>query len=272
MSEESSIESKSIDGIFMELSNNTRCSMLLNLMSEPMRLSTLAYKIGISIQDAHRNISRLIRAGMVVKSNDGKFILTEYGRLISYELSYFIFLNEFKPFMHRYTLSHIPNRFMHRLNVLSECRIIYGVSSVLEKLKSLERNAREYFNIIVAQAWYEEGLILLDLIEQGVDVRMVLSSYTLLPKEIHESDISKSLIDNSKHGRMRCRFIDHVGTALYISESQAAMVPITHSMEFDMNLLLISDDEGFYSLCSDIFEYYWDNSTTVDSNRLRVVG
>ncbi len=260
-----------LEKIFLELASATRCAILLKLSNSPMRLSSIARELNISIQDAHRNMMRLVNAGIVVKNPDSKFTLTEYGRLIVNELSYFRFLSNLKALMGRYTLSHLPRRFMIRLGELTNCKIINGVSSVLEKLKMLESNAREYLNIIVAQAWYDEGNIILDLVEKGVDIRIILTGRTLFPKEIFESDIVKRIHYHDKKGNIKSRFIDHTAIALYISETQAGIIPLTHDMNFDMNVLLISNDESFHTFCSDIFNYYWHRSSILDTNKINVI-
>jgi predicted transcriptional regulator len=260
-----------LEKIFLELASATRCAILLKLSNSPMRLSSIARELNISIQDAHRNMMRLVNAGIVVKNPDSKFTLTEYGRLIVNELSYFRFLSSLKALMGRYTLSHLPRRFMIRLGELTNCKIINGVSSVLEKLKMLESNAREYLNIIVAQAWYDEGNIILDLVEKGVDIRIILTGRTLFPKEIFESDIVKRIHYHDKKGNIKSRFIDHTAVALYISETQAGIIPLTHDMNFDMNVLFISNDESFHTFCSDIFNYYWHRSSILDTNKINVI-
>ncbi len=260
-----------LEKIFLELASSTRCAILLKLSNSPMRLSSIARELNISVQDAHRNMIRLVNAGIVVKNPDSKFTLTEYGRLIVNELSYFSFLSNLRTLMGRYTFSYLPRRFMNRLNELTNSKIVKGVSSVLEKLKMLESNARERLNIIAAQAWYDEGNIILDLVEKGVDIRIILTGRTLFPKEIFESDIVKRIHYHDKKGNIKSRFIDHTAIALYMSDTQAGIIPLTHDMNFDMNVLLISDDESFYTFCSDIFNYYWHRSSILDTNKINVI-
>ncbi len=266
-----SIEYDMLEEIFIELASSTRCAMISKLSNSPMRLSSIARDLNISIQDAHRNITRLVNAGIVVKNSDARFALTEYGRMIVYELFYFQFLTRVKELMNRYTLSYLPRRFMSRLNELAYCRIVKSVSPVLEKLKALESNASEYLNIIVAQAWYEEGNIILDLVEKGADIRIILTGNTVFPREIFDSNIVRRIYVYDRKGGIACRFIEHTGVALYITESSAAMMPLTHDMGFDMNILLISDDEPFHSLCMDIFNYYWSRSSILDASKIKVV-
>ncbi len=266
-----SIEYDMLEEVFIELASSTRYAIISKLSNSPMRLSSIARDLNISIQDAHRNITRLVNAGIVVKNADAKFALTEYGRIIAYELSYFQFLTKIRGLMNRYTFSYLPMRFRSRLNELAYCKIVKSVSSVLEKLKALESSAREYLNIIVAQAWYEEGNIILDLVEKGVDIRIILTGETVFPREIFDSDVVRRIHEYDRKGSITCRFVEHVGVALYITESSAAMMPLTHDMGFDMNILLIGDDEPFHSLCVDIFNYYWGRSSTLDVSKIKVV-
>jgi predicted transcriptional regulator len=80
--------------IFMELASETRCHILLMLDEQPRRANELATKLNLTVQEAHRNTTRLMEAGIIRKSADGSFSITEYGKIITRQISYFQFLRE----------------------------------------------------------------------------------------------------------------------------------------------------------------------------------
>jgi predicted transcriptional regulator len=66
--------------LFLELASELRCSILISVSRNPSKLSYLARELGSTVQDIHRNVNRLMVAGLV-RREDGKIHLTEYGGL-----------------------------------------------------------------------------------------------------------------------------------------------------------------------------------------------
>ena len=73
---------KGAGSLFFELAGNLRLSMLSKFRERPYRLSHLATELNATMQETHRNITRLIEAGMVLKDSDGQHMLTPYGKTI----------------------------------------------------------------------------------------------------------------------------------------------------------------------------------------------
>ncbi|MDQ3971995.1 MAG: transcriptional regulator, partial [Thermoproteota archaeon] len=70
------------ESLFFELAGELRLSILIRLKRNNYRLSKLASEIDATMQEAHRNIARLVDSGLVRKYNDGEFALTPYGKII----------------------------------------------------------------------------------------------------------------------------------------------------------------------------------------------
>ena len=58
---------------------------------KPAKLSSLARELDTTVQDVHRNVNRLMTTGLVRKK-DGSLHLTEYGRIVTNQILYFIFM------------------------------------------------------------------------------------------------------------------------------------------------------------------------------------
>lgn len=245
--------------LLYELASYTRLSIMHELNSRgEMRLGEIARALNLTMQEAHRNIARLVNSGLVVKNNNGLFALTEYGRLVTRQLGYFGFIVRNRDHLLRsYSLAGVPDALINRLGDLADCKMVHGVSAVLEKLKALESRAEEYLRIIVAQAWYEEGRILIDRLSNGVNVMLIITSSTIIPREILESDIPRTLRRFEADGMLHTKVVRRVGAALYISEKEAGLILPNHSGIFDMNLLFIGYDR-FHGWCNDLFMHYWN--------------
>jgi len=99
-----------VSEIFLELANETRCDILLLLMNNPHRPTEISKKLDITIQETHRNTSRMTEADLISKDSNGFFNLTDYGKIISEQISYFIFFNLNKKFFKNHTVGKIPSK------------------------------------------------------------------------------------------------------------------------------------------------------------------
>ncbi|MFN4335970.1 MAG: helix-turn-helix transcriptional regulator [Candidatus Nitrosocaldus sp.] len=247
--------------LLYELASPNRLAILYELSRRrELRLGEVARILNLTMQETHRNMARLVDAGLVAKNTNGRFILTEYGMLTTRQLNYFRFIAKHMDLLRSYTLTRVPSLFMNRLGELVNCRVVHGVSVVLEKLKALEAGAEEYINIIVAQAWYEEGKILIEKLNSGINIRMILTNSTIVPKEIIDSGIPKTMHGFKLKGVLQIRIVESAGVAVYATERQAGFMLPNLSGIFDMNMLFLSEDKYFHAWCSDLFMYYWNNA------------
>ncbi len=191
----------SVADIFIELSSETRCKILLMLAEKRHRSTEISKKIDMSIQETHRNTARMTKARLLVKDSDGFFNLTNYGRVITNQISYFEFFRENKTFFEEHTVGKIPQKFIQRIGSLKNCQIISNVTVVLERLKKLESLTHNELKIMVNQAWGEEGKIVTACVQRGVKVRGIMGKDTIFPKELIEFAKKKYFRIRPRHGR-----------------------------------------------------------------------
>jgi predicted transcriptional regulator len=256
--------------IFMELASETRCSMLLMLDEQPRRANELAKKLNLTVQEAHRNTTRLLEAGIIEKSSDGLFALTEYGRIIMTQISCFQFLKTHRQFFKDHTLGDIPAKFIQRIGALENCKVISGVTAIFEKLKKLESGANENLKIMVSQAWPEEGRILVDRATHGIKVRALVGRNTVFPKEVVESVVKEIQALPSK-ADLENRMVDKVSVALYLADNQSGVMFANSKGDVDMGTLFVSDDPVFNEWCFDLFSYTWEHSKPFDVYKTKIV-
>jgi predicted transcriptional regulator len=270
-------DSSPVSDIFSELASETRCAILLSLDRKPSRVSSLARELEVSVQDAFRNINRLLDAGFVRRGLDpsgggtsGAFQLTELGRLVVKQIPYFAVLNKHQKLFKDHTLSDIPQKFIQRIGVLHNCDVIENVTPVFEKLKKLESAAKEYLKIMVSQAWPEEGRIVTDRATNNVDVWTIIGSNTVFPREVIEN-VRPSIIDMQKFGKIKGKMLEKVNIALYISDSQSAIMLPNTKGEVDMSMLLVSNDPMVGEWCLDIFNHMWERAGPEMIDKTRII-
>jgi predicted transcriptional regulator len=256
--------------LFMELASELRCSILMSVSRNPAKLSSLARELDTTVQDVHRNVNRLMIARLV-RREDGEIHLTEYGRVVTKQIPYFIFMKKHAKYFEEHTLGDIPEKFLQRIGVLEKCEFVRSVAAVMERLKKLESDAKKQLRIMVSQAWAEEGRIIIELSMHGVQVLSIVGKNTIMPKEIVES-IGRSIEKMPANQKMQTKLVEKVDIALYISDEPAAAAMFPNmSGEIDMGAIFIGSDPAFYEWCNDLFDHYWERGGYFDVRKTTVV-
>src|ERR671929_1102241 len=101
--------------LFFELAGDLRLSMLMKLTQKQYRLSQLATELDATMQEAHRNMTRLIESGLVLKDSEGDLVLTAYGRTVVTIIPSYDFLYRNRDFFLDHSLGDLPPKFVQRM-------------------------------------------------------------------------------------------------------------------------------------------------------------
>jgi predicted transcriptional regulator len=256
--------------LFMELGSEIRCSMLVSLNKAPAKLSSLARQLDITVQHAHQNVNRLCDAGLVERG-DGTFHITEFGRMVTGQIPYFLFAKKHNAFFKDHTLGGMPEKFVQRIGALQNCKMLDSVTAVFQSLKKLQSSANEALKIMVAQAWPEEGEILIDRANHGVRVSALVGHNTIFPRNVVENIVPRinELIAKKIFER---RMVEQVSVALFIADDREAAIAFPNTKgEVDMNTMFVGEDSMFCEWCSDYFDYMWKDSEPFSLSKVKVV-
>jgi predicted transcriptional regulator len=256
----------------MELASETRLSILEFLNERPSKLSSLSREVNTTVQDVHRNVNRLVEEGLVRRSTDSMFHLTEYGMIVMKQIPNFMFMKENKKFFEDHCIVDvIPDKFLQRIGALNTCKTVSSATAVFQSLKKMQSSATKSLKIIVSQAWPEEGEILIDKANHGVKIFAIVGQNTIFPKNVVENIMPKINILISKR-IMERRMIEKVRVAAFIVDDRegALIFPDTKD-EVDMTTLFVGGDSVFCEWCTDYFDYMWKDSKPFDMKKIKVV-
>jgi predicted transcriptional regulator len=270
--EETSDKTSRASELFMELASETRLSILTYLNERPAKLSSLSREVNTTVQDVYRNLNRLVEEGLVRRSTDSMFHLTEYGMIVMRQIPDFMFMKENKKFFEDHSLvGVIPDKFLQRIGALYNCKTVSSATTVFQSLKKMQSSATKSLKIIVSQAWPEEGEILIERANYGVKIFSIVGQNTIFPKNVIENIMPKINILISK-GIMERRMIEKVRVATFIvDDREAALIFPDTKDEVDMTTLLVGRDSMFCDWCIDYFDYLWKNSKPFDMKKVKVV-
>jgi predicted transcriptional regulator len=259
---------------FVELASEQRLSILFRLTEEDTKLSQLAKDLGVTMQEVHRNVNRLMEVGLIKKNSGGMFSLTTFGNTIIKQIPAYDFLSRNKEYFSDHNLGEIPMKFVHRIGALNNSEYLSGMVAVIERWKQLYNDSSEYIYGMVPQ-------IPLELIESvipkvkndGVIFNYILPQKAIVPKKRTQLLTQSGFYDLLKMEKkvVDRRMVDRVHVAVVLNENQATVMfpTVKDKIVADMNSMFYSrDDSLFHEWCLDYFRYCWYNSKSFDESKL----
>jgi predicted transcriptional regulator len=259
---------------FVELASEQRLSILFRLTEEDTKLSQLAKDLGVTMQEVHRNVNRLMEVGLIKKNSGGTFSLTTFGNTIIKQIPAYDFLSRNKEYFSDHNLGEIPMKFVHRIGALNNSEYLSGMVAVIERWKQLYNDSSEYIYGMVPQ-------IPLELIESvipkvkndGVIFNYILPQKAIVPKKRTQLLTQSGFYDLLKMEKkvVDRRMVDRVHVAVVLNENQATVMfpTVKDKIVADMNSMFYSrDDSLFHEWCLDYFRYCWYNSKSFDESKL----
>ena len=257
---------------FFELASEQRLAIVFQLNQKKAKISQIAKELGITMQEAHRNVNRLQDAGLIEKDPEGVFSLTTFGNTIIKQIPTFNYLSKHKEYFSEHVLGELPIKFVMRLGALDKCEYVKGVVAILERWKDIYREANQYIYEIVPQ-------VPIDLIEpavtrvkeKGVKYSYVLPKNVIIPKG--RKDLLKKLghTELLNKGAIERRMVESVQVAVILNEKNAAVLFPNQKGETDMNMIFFSSDSVFHEWCLDYFRYRWYGSDIFDESKLKEI-
>ena len=256
---------------FFELASEQRLAIIFRLNEKSAKISQLAKDLDITMQEAHRNVSRLQDAGLIEKDPEGIFSLTTFGNTITKQIPTFNYLSKHKEYFSEHILGELPIKFIMRLGALDKCEFVKGVVAILERWKDTYREAEEYIYEIVPQVPIDLIEPAVSRVKQGVKYSYVLPKDVIIPKG--RKELLKKLGHNEllNKGAIERRMVESVKVAVILNEKQAAVLFPTQKGETDMNMIFYSIDRVFHEWCLDYFRYRWYGSDIFDESKLKEI-
>lgn len=242
---------------FLELASEQRLEILDNLNKKPFRVSVLAKKLDVTSQEIHRNFDRLAQMGYVRKGTDEHYHITTIGKIMHAQLPLVRFLSKNRKFFENHDIGDMPLKFTKRLGVLEDSTHIKGVTMVLDKWKSIYKNAKEFVFDAVTES--PPGLIdpLVKRISSGATYKHVITEDLIEPDGRTKTLEKLGYFDLIKQGKIERKVTTTSKIILVINEKEAAVVFSSNDGEPDLRNMFYGKEPLFHEWCVDYFEYIW---------------
>jgi predicted transcriptional regulator len=258
-----------VGSLYFELAGDLRLSMLSKLEQKPYRLSQLASELDATMQEAHRNMTRLVNSGLVSKDREGELVLTAYGKTVVTMIPGYKFLYLNKEYFLDHSLGNLPAKFIQRMGAFEKCEVVRGVMAILQRWKNLYLESDRYIREIMAQVPLDLIETVSSRIDNGVRFSYIFASNAVIPKGRTQllqkigwrNFISKGLVER--------RMLPEVRVMTIFNENQGCVVFPNMKGEPDLNMMFHGRDSEFLEWCSDLFAYQWDKAETFDESKLQ---
>jgi predicted transcriptional regulator len=221
-------------------------------------------------------LNRLMEAGLIEKKSSGVFSLTTFGSTIIRQIPSIDFLSKNRLYFSDHTFGDMPMKFIQRIGALSNGEIIRGWVAVIERIKEMYRQSREYIYGMLPQVTHDLIETVIPMVrEHEVVFKYILPENAQVPKAGMKllGDISYN--DLLKRGLIERKMIKKITVAVVLNEREAlVMFPSTRG-ETDMNEMFCGShgETGnfFHEWSHDYFFYNWYNSHSFDPEKLKIV-
>lgn len=263
---------QSSDGVcslFFELAGDLRLAMLSKLVTKNYRLSQLASELDATMQEAHRNMTRLIDSRLVSKDRDGELVLTSYGRTVIDLVPGYDFLYKNADFFIDHSIGDMPAKFAQRMGAFSNCEIVHGVMAILQRWKMLYGGSEKFIKEIMSQVPLDLIETVTSRVEKGVKFSYIFASNAVVPKGRTQMLQKIGWRNYISQGIVERRMMPDVRVMTIFNESSGCVIFPDLKGEPDLNTMFYGESRSFLEWCTDYFNYCWDKAGPFDEDKLK---
>ena len=239
------------EDLFFELSHTKRIAILSLLRQQPLRLSALADRIGISAPEVTRHLHRMVRLGLVDRRPERHFGLTGYGRVITEFLPSFEFVVQHREFLRNHDLSGLPGMFIHRLDELANPEVGEDVTDTMRHLDTVLGGAREFAWFMGPLPVLTEEMIVRELQRSSIAVRVLIPPRLVGPAP--PAPRRRTPLD-----RFEVRVLPQVPLGVAMNEQIAGVSFPNRAGRIDLTTGIRGRSSDFRTWCRDVFQCYWE--------------
>ncbi|KAF6247389.1 transcriptional regulator [Nitrosopumilus sp. b3] len=265
------MDSEKIASDFLEISSEQRLNILKNLFENNLNISKLAKLLGATNSEIHRNIGRLAKNELIIKSPDGNYELTTFGVLVLKLIPSFNFVSENKLFFNKHSLENIETKFLQRIGSLQSKKQIKGYVKVLEKWKKIHENSEKFIYNILSEVPYSNEIIdiISNKLEKEIPIKSIFLKNVIIPEDRRKIFEKRQFQKYVTKGILERRMSSVNLIGLFLTDKEAAIFFHNKEGDVDLSEMFSSTEKEFRDWCLDYFENAWKNSTTFQEGKLK---
>jgi predicted transcriptional regulator len=244
--------------------NESRLKMLFELDGKKQTVSSLAKNLGLIIQDTHRNVNKMIDAGVLVKDGNGFLQLTTLGKFMVQLFPSFHFVVNNIPYFQDHSFDGLPEKFIQRIGALKDCKLTVGVVRVIEEWLEMLQQSQKFIKVIASQSPLESVEATLQKANQGLKINLILGKNTIFPERIPKLLKEYHVEKLEENGFFETKIIDEIDFCLVVTDKEASISFSRIGGEVDIDQTFFGKDPLFLDWCNELFENVWAKGNTSD--------
>ena len=235
---------------YSELSNEDRLRILFLISKERLNLTQISLKIGSSMQETSRNLSKLKRDRFVRKTDEGYYRITSYGKASLQVAVNHKYLCKYQDYFVKHSISAIPTKLVCRIGEMENSTRFFGVMKVISQIEDCIERSEQQILLMYDQLISNSLLTIEKKVQNGINLKQIF------PKDI---DLSADFAIISNDASIK-RVLDKVKNFILITEKEAL---VAHSGPFDRidySEAFLTQDDISRGWCFDLFNYFWEKA------------
>jgi predicted transcriptional regulator len=238
-------EDSEISKVLFELASNRRASILFEVEKKNLKMQQIAKSLDMTVTESFRHLQRLTEAKLVEKKVDGAYAITSLGNLATGILSSFNFILKNGDYFLDHNVSALPYEFVNRLGELSGGEFCADTLATLNGVRQIVFDAEKIIWAMGETVESSHVQPTKEKVSKGLDFKFIMSK-----------ELAKKFRNSKEQLLVGSRYIEHVPTALLVSEKVGNIVLRRHNGGLDY-IGFFGKDEKFLKWCRDLFMYYW---------------
>lgn len=247
--------------LFLELASPIRLEILKSLLKKERRMRMIASSTGCTPQEVNRNLHRLHNAGLVTKTVNNTYSITNNGRILSTMFSLVDFVVRNTNYLESKDLQQMDTKFIKRLGVLTGCKKVTGVCRVLDTWSSIYRNADQFICDMVSESPSNLVEPLMNRLNNGVRYKHVFTENKTEPDEYSYTLSELGYYALVEKGLVERKVTKRIWAIVVLNEKEGGIIFNSQDGYPDMRTMFYGDSPEFHDFCLDIFEYWWSKKS-----------
>ena len=258
-----------VTDLFLEVASEIRYNILKKLNEKNQKQSQVAKEIGMTLPESHRQFERLTKSGLIIKTSEGMYSITSFGKIFLEHMESSEFLLKYKNYFNTHQIGNLPKKFVKRLSDLNESTLVEGAFVLNDKMIQIAGKGK-YLRVISAH-------VPPDAFRQGVtsakktrkQVSIIYAKTTIIPKGFKKEFTSVEVSELISNGTYQRKMTDKVQIYIVLNDKTAMVLFPDMNGNVDLNFAFVSEDSTFHEWCVDYHQFMWKNSGSCDISKFQ---
>jgi predicted transcriptional regulator len=256
-----------IKDLFFEFSNEDRIAVFRSLYEKDKKHSEIEKDLDITGSEVSRHLKRLREKHLVNKTREGKYRISNIGKIFYWIINLFKVSIKHKDFFNTHDITSIPLYLILQLGELHTLELSTKTLKNIELWSDFVKNSEQFIYAITDQ--FQNSL--LPIVEQNIhnqnlEIRALIDKSLLksynIPKEWSEKFKDPIKFYKKLNIYENIRVLDDIGLSFVVSE-KGGILFLNKGNDIDYSQCLIDNHPSFINWCKDLFEFYWNRGKSL---------